>query len=236
MIFFRQPYFVNNTVIDGYVVSVSDAPSRIYAQYRNKPKAVKWYAITSAPSLEIADAAQQVKTMYDINAAYGEQLDIIGKIVVISRDFIQDVPLYPGLFSDPDGDEFGDSAAMFSETSISADTDMSDELYRIAIKSKIVKNNSDSSIESILKGANFLLSKADVLRLIDGEDMSFSIEFYGQITEIERYALLNIGLMPKPQGVRFNGFLEGYNYVQFGDSETQFGDLNAEFTGFTSGV
>lgn len=236
MIFFRQPYFVSDTVNDGYVETRANAPSRIYAQYRNKPKITEWYSITPTLALELADTAVQVKSMYDINAAYGEQLDIIGHIVVIPRYFMQDVPLYPGLFADPDGDEFGDTEAMFSETNVSADAAMSDELYRIAIKSKIVKNNSDGTIESILKGANFLLSKAKVLKVIDGEDMSFSIEFYGQITEIERYALLNADLMPKPQGVRFNGFLEGYNYVQFDDSTMQFGDLNAESTGFTSGV
>ena len=60
--------------------------------------------------------------------------------------------------------------------------------------------------------------------------------FYGNITELERWALLNASLVPKPQGVRFNGFLDGYNYVQAGDDTLQFGDTSAQFTGFTGGV
>ena len=80
---------------------------------------------------------------------------------------------------------------------------------------------------------NFLLPNADVLRVTDGEDMSFSVEFYGQISDLERWALLNAELVPKPQGVRFNGFLEGIGYVQFGDDEFEFGDTTAEFVGLT---
>jgi hypothetical protein len=62
--------------------------------------------------------------------------------------------------------------------------------------------------------------------------MSFSIEFYGQITNLERFALLNAGLVPKPQAVRFNGFLEGLDMVEFGDVDAEFGDESSEFVGF----
>ena len=128
--------------------------------------------------------------------------------------------------------EFGDTAAMCSVPSIDQSMVMSDNLYRLAIKSKILKNNSYSTTEDIISGMNFLLPNARVTRLVDGEDMSFSVEFYGQITELERWALLNASFVPKPQGVKFNGFLEAYDYVQAGDSSTQFGDSLAQATGF----
>ena len=79
---------------------------------------------------------------------------------------------------------------------------------------------------------NFLLPNAQVLRVTDGEDMSFSIEFYGEITNLERFALLNAGLVPKPQAVKFNGFLEGFEMVEFGDIDADFGDEDAEFAGY----
>ena len=112
---------------------------------------------------------------------------------------------------------------------------MSDDLYRLVIKSKIIKNNSDATIDSILFGMNFLLPDAEVLRVTDGEDMSFTVEFYGNITELQRYALLQSNLVPKPQGVRFGGFLEGVGYVQFGDDNSEFGDTYAEFVGAIGG-
>lgn len=207
-------------------------PDRIYAQYRNKPKAVAWYEIVKALGGSVEDAAEAVRKSYDIDSAVGEQLNVIGRIVVAPRSFVGSIPMSPGLFDLTDGDEFGDDGAMFSALSIDQDGQLSDELYRLVIKAKIVKNNGDATIENILNGMNFLLPTADVLRVTDGEDMSFSIEFYGQITNLERFALLNAGLVPKPQAVRFNGFLEGFDMVEFGDVDAEFGDENSEFTGY----
>ncbi|MCK9802081.1 DUF2612 domain-containing protein [Pseudomonas sp. MAFF 302030] len=207
-------------------------PDRIYAQYRDKPKAVAWYAIARAFGGSIEAAAQAVRKSYDIDTAVGEQLNVIGRIVVAPRSFVGAMPMNPGLFDLTDGDEFGDDEAMFSALTIDQDGQLSDDLYRLVIKAKIVKNNGDATIENILDGMNFLLPKANVLRVTDGEDMSFSIEFYGQITNLERFALLNAGLVPKPQAVRFNGFLEGFDMVEFGDADAEFGDEDAEFVGY----
>lgn len=211
-------------------------PDRIYAQYRTKPKALAWYAITRQLASELDDAALAVRVMYDIDTATGEQLNIIGRIVVVDRTFTGSVALDPGLFALLDGDEFGDTEAVFAALYIDQDGQMSDDLYRLVIKSKIIKNNSDATIESILHGMNFLLPNAEVLRVTDGEDMTFSIEFYGSITDLERWALLNAELVSKPQGVRFNGFLEALDYVQFGDDTEEFGDEQAEFVGLISGA
>jgi hypothetical protein len=207
-------------------------PDRIYSQYRNKPKAVKWLNIVRKMITPLVDTAGVVRKMYDIDKMVGEQLNIIGRIVVIPRSFIGRAEMFPGLFALTDGDEFGDEDAVFSELNTDTDSLMSDELYRLVIKSKIIKNNSDATIESILDSINFLLPNAYVFRLLDGEDMSFSVEYYGNISDLERWALLNYKLIPKPQGVRFSGFLEGYNYVEFGDEDAQFGDEQAQFTGF----
>lgn len=234
MNFFSTSYFVPLTIVSGYVAIESDAPSRIYAQYRNKTKAVAWYNITRRLAAQIADVATAVRIMYSIDYAQGEQLDVIGRIVVIPRDFMGEVTMETAMCaSDVNGPaEFGDTSAMCSVPSIDQSMVMSDNLYRLAIKSKILKNNSYSTIEDIISGMNFLLPNAQVTRLVDGEDMSFSVEFYGEITELERWALLNASFVPKPHGVKFNGFLEAYDYVQAGDSSTQFGDSLAQATGF----
>lgn len=208
-------------------------PDRIYAQYRTKPKAMAWYAITRKLAAELGSTVDAVRVMYNIDTAVGEQLNIIGRIVVVNRAFVGQIALDPALFANPDGDEFGDTSAVFAALFVDQDQQMSDDLYRLVIKAKIIKNNSSATIEEILQGCNFLLPNADFVRLSDGEDMSFNIEFYGEITELERYALLNANLIAKPQGVLFNGFLEGFDYVQFGDTESEFGDTGAEFVGLT---
>lgn len=234
MNFFPAPYFVPLTIVSGYVANELDAPNRIYAQYRNKPKAVAWYNITRSLATQIADVAAAVRIMYSIDAAQGEQLDIIGRIVVVPRDFMGEVTMETAMCaSDVNGPaEFGDTSAMCSVLSVDQSMTMSDNLYRLAIKSKILKNNSYATIEDIINGMNFLLPNAQVTRLVDGEDMTFSIEFYGVVTDLERWALINASFVPKPQGVKFNGFLEAHDYVQAGDSSTQFGDSLVQATGF----
>lgn len=207
-------------------------PDRIYAQYRNKPKAVAWFNIARELGGDLEAAAEAVRKSYDIDTAQGEALNVIGRIVVAERSFIGDTPMFPGLFALTDGDEFGDTEAVFSAPTISQDSELSDELYRIVIRAKIIKNTGDATIENILFGMNFLIPNAQVLRVTDGEDMSFSIELYGDLTNIERFALLNATLVPKPQGVRFNGFLEGFGIAEFGDEYAEFGSEDAEFLGF----
>ncbi|MDD2108951.1 DUF2612 domain-containing protein [Pseudomonas asiatica] len=207
-------------------------PDRVYAQYRDKPKAVAWYAIARRLGGSIEAAAEAVRKSYDIDMAVGEQLSVIGRIVVAPRSFVGTIPMNPGIFDLTDGSEFGDDDAMFSAPTIDQDEQLADDLYRLVIKAKIVKNNGSATIENILDGMNFLLPQAEVLRVTDGEDMSFSIEFYGQITNLERFALLNAGLVPKPQAVSFNGFLEGFEMVEFGDVDAEFGDEDAEFVGY----
>ncbi|EKT4495446.1 DUF2612 domain-containing protein [Pseudomonas putida] len=210
-------------------------PDRIYAEYRNKPKAVAWYEIARKLGGSIEAAAEAVRKSYDIDRAEGEQLNVLGRIVVAPRSFLGTVALDPGYFDLTDGSEFGDDDAMFSALTIDQDGSLSDDLYRLVIKAKIVKNNGDATIENILAGMNFLLPNAEVLRVTDGEDMSFSIEFYGQITNLERFALLNSEFVPKPQAVRFGGFLEGYDMAEFGDMDAEFGDENSEFVGLIGG-
>jgi hypothetical protein len=206
-------------------------PDRIYAQYRNKPKAVAWYAITRELAAEIDTAAQAVRGSYDIDNNVGAQLDVIGRIVVADRNFLANTPLVVTQFGDVDA-EFGDLDAVFSALSISTDSEMSDEFFRLVIRAKIIKNNSDATIESILDGVTFLIPGANVIRVIDGEDMSFGIEFNGNLTDLQRWALLNAKLIPKPQGVHFNGFLDSYIPSEFGDLDAEFGDLDAQFHGY----
>lgn len=210
-------------------------PDRIYAQYRSKPKAVTWYNITPQLAAQVELAAIDVRNMYDIDRNSGAQLNTIGRIIVQPREFTGQVSMVPGWCAAATNSpaECGDNTAMCSALNVDQDTQMSDDLYRLAIKAKIIKNNSDATIDSILDGMNFLLPNANVLRVTDGEDMSFSIEFYGNITELERWALRNQSFVPKPQGVRFNGFLEATGYVECGDSSYMCGDMLAECVGFT---
>ncbi|KDB58321.1 DUF2612 domain-containing protein [Bordetella bronchiseptica] len=213
---------------------IPNVPKRAYSQYRNQPKFMDWLAIARRMGGSLSDAAIAVRHSYDIDKAQGAQLDTIGRIVVFSRDFIGQLTMQTAEFDALDGAECGDEDATFSEARVSDDAQMADGLYRLAIKAKIMKNTGDATIESIIQEMMVLVGPK-FLRVNDTEDMRFSIEFAGDLTEIQRWALFNANLVQIPQGVLFAGFLELNAMVEFDDSDMEFGDDEAMFSDFIGG-
>lgn len=207
--------------------------NKLYAQYRDKPTAIGLSNIPLDFRQQIVTAANFVRDSYDIDSNSGEVLNVIGRVVGRDRGFIETIS-FDVYQMNGDGDfEMGDESIQMSSDTVSSDSELSDEYYRYLLKSKIVKNNSDATIDDILTAINTAIPGINALRLIDGEDMTFSIEFYGEIDAIARDLLLSGDLTPRPQGVKFNGFLEGTGIVEmnnYGDFEM--GDESAEMVGF----
>lgn len=213
--------------------TLDTVPNRIYAQYRGKPKLVAWLNICRELGLQLSDVYTAIRQTYDIDSQVGEQLDVIGRIVVIDRSYTGSVSLTVYECNADGENECGDPLVQLSATNIDQDATASDELFRIIIRAKIAKNTSDGTIESILSASNILVPSAMFDVLLDNEDMSFSLEFSGEITGIERWALLNASLIPKPQGVRFNGFFEKLGVSWLSDTgDFECGDTHAECAGF----
>src|SRR5690606_38737553 len=108
---------------------IPNVPARAYSQYRDKPKFMDWLSIARKMGGELAAAAIAVRESYDIDKAEGEQLDVIGRIVVFPRDFIGQLTMQTAEFDLSDGAECGDDSAVFSEARASDDAQMSDGLY-----------------------------------------------------------------------------------------------------------
>lgn len=211
------------------------APDRIYSQYRTRTKARQWYAITEKMAAGLCSAAELVSLSYDLDNATSDMLDVIGRIVVIDRSIAADILLPTYQFEDDIGDdyEFGDGEIQFSETSVKGDRALSDAYYRTLIRSKIARNNTDATIEGILASAEIIVPGADRFIVYDHEDMSFTLEISGKITEIERALIFTAGVLPKPQGVRLAGLIEPGSFVQFGIRDNQFGVSLKQFLKIT---
>lgn len=195
---------------------------RIYAQYRTKPKAVKWFNITRQIGGELYKAIQEVRHMYDIDKMIGAQLDIIGRIVGVTRRFLYNVEMHESMY---DTTMYGDFNAMYGTGQTASQGEMGDDLFRLAIKAKIVRNNNGSSYECILKAFSILFPQIHDVYITDYEDMSYDISYVAELTDLQRWALLNVNLLPKPPGVRLRGFIGvPPAYVQLGDETKQFGD------------
>ena len=208
---------------------------RIYAQYRDNPKAVAWYGIVPDIGNEICSTYKSITNSYDIDSNVGAQLDVIGRVIGADSSIVIDVPLdvcefgaeeqvvsgYVGYGNTQYGAgqyanaialtpdcEMGDPAAQMSETSIGADKQLQDMYFRPLLKSKVAKNTSEATIDDIIESVKLIASSAESVKLQDSEDMTFSLEIFGNLSAIERDILLQDGVVPKPQGVRYLGFVE----------------------------
>lgn len=162
--------------------------SRVYAQYRDKPKAVAWYNIVPTLASQIETAFNAVRYSYDIDTNEGQALDVIGNIVDISR------------------------------------VDANDEVFRLLLRAKIAKNNSDATLDSIVTAVQFVTGIQDV-SVNDREDMTFTVEFADPLTEQQRNIFNQYDLLPRPQGVNFLGFVE---FLPFREVEPYVASANTE--------
>lgn len=111
---------------------------------------------------------------------------------------------------------------------------MDDDTYRLILKSRIAKNVSDATLDGIAQAVAFIVGFDDV-RVIDPEDMTFSIEFGRALTSLQRSVLTNFNVVPKPQGVAFSGFEETTGTWRFGQPDAQFGGSGVQFGRYIGG-
>lgn len=206
--------------------------NRIYAQYRDKPKAVDWYNITPTIADEIFNAANKTRLSYNIDTATSYELNVIGVIVGASRSFESRVTFETNDFGEVNV-QFGGFEIQFQAVGQSITQEVSDEIFKILIKAKISKNNNDGTIDGMLGALQFIIPD-NISRIIDHDDMSFSVSFGEELSSIQVMILNNFDILPRPQGVKFLGYVDETNLTQFGGVNS-FGDDRAQF-GFYFGV
>lgn len=199
---------------------------RVYAQYRDKTKAVAWYDIVPTVAGDIFDTAEQTRQSYDIDNATSNELDVLGVIVGASRSFESQVTFDTNNFGEV-GVQFGGVDIQFQTSGQSITQKVSDEIFKILIKAKISKNNNDGTIDGMLNALQFIIPD-NISRIIDHDDMSFSVSFGEQLSSVQVMILNNFDILPRPQGVKFLGFVDEANLTQFGGNAS-WGDDRAQF-------
>lgn len=202
------------------------APDRIYAQYRAKPKAVQWYGIIPAMQTQFSETFNTIRKMYDIDTMAGAQLDIIARIVGSNRS-------YDGLFIfdfDACGDtdvNCGEPDVMFKPLTGDIDQNVSDDIFRLLIKSKINLNNSNATYEDILRDVRIIVPDASI-RIVDNEDYTFNIIIRGSITPNQKFIFDNFDVIPRPQATSITIQIEPEPDGQYG-GVSQYGKTTTQY-------
>lgn len=159
-------------------------------QYWEKPNAVAEIEAQAATWEKIRDIYNDFFTEFDLDTAIGAQLDILGKIVGLPRN---------------DRIEFND-----------------DEEYRFFLNLKIAQNNGSAFIvsddkTSIQEVIQFAFDK--LAYVLDAKDMTLTLYIEDTFDITRLLLILELKLLPKPQGVRYAVIMYETTGLPFGFSE-----------------
>lgn len=227
---------------------VDEYAKLIIKQYYSKPKARAEIEFKVSQYEKLYNIIDAFPDEFDIDQAYGHRLDLIGKIVGVSRS-VDEVVDKVGF-----GFEENSNARGFADKSNNLDTSapfaekftpeytalqLDDATFRLIIKAKIAVNNATAYMVS-----DDRISVQDVINtafenrawVVDNYDMSLDL-YISPIFEGQRLRLINkLKLLPKPQGVRYNQIVSAERTQTFGFADNNyslgFGDKFGESDGY----
>lgn len=124
-------------------------------QYKESPRLISLLDNIMLQTDDLADLYQQIRGISDIDAASGESLDVIGRIVVMPRPFVEVDPEIVFTFDGAVGGGFNDGIFIGLNPLLNAKLD--DEGYRLLLKSKIRHNVARCTIDDMLNSLTAVL-------------------------------------------------------------------------------
>jgi hypothetical protein len=151
----------------------------ITLEHGNKPKFVSMVEATVQPFADTLSLYKIIPLLYDVDTAQGQQLDVVGEWVGVSRYLT--LPL-AGVYFAFDTVDVGFDAGVWKgpydpETGLTA---LPDEFYRLVIKAKILNNNWDGSKDQVYVLADIIFgSQGFTYYIEDNGDMSINLGLLG---------------------------------------------------------
>lgn len=189
---------------------------RIYAQYKNSPKLLKWLDINPEYANEFEIALDKVLNILDFDQQVGAQLDLGGRVVVQSRgEFDKDIFDWFGWEKTPGRVGWGQAPWLPRDVARYGKVKAPDAVYRVLLRAKAAKNNSVCTIDGIADAIEYI-SNTKVASIDNRQNMTFSITFADKLPEIEKAVIQNFDIIPRPQGVKILSIAEPSTSKYFG--------------------
>lgn len=186
------------------MATVQDYLNLITSQHRDKTRFISMVGLDVSLPARVQDLLKQMIALFDVDLAVGDQLDIIGEWVGISREIA--VPI-PGVYFTWDGsDPFvgWDYGVWRDDREPTEITTLPDDVYRTFVKAKIAANRWDGSLENLYDVWDSVFTDINIF-IQDNQNMTYNIGFTGRPVDSLTLALIQGGYLPlKPEGVRVN--------------------------------
>ncbi len=186
----------------------------IILQYYSKSKATAEMELYASEFENVFDFLNDFVNQFDIDKATGDRLDLIGKIVGVSRIVEGGVVKYYFGFSGAVGAlAYGEGRYRGANDDTTANSTLDDGTYRVFIKAKVAKNNVAAvSVSDERTGIQETVSQlfGNKGYIVDNLDMTMTLNLDNSVPSTDVDLIVNAGLLPNPQGV---GFI--INYIAF---------------------
>jgi hypothetical protein len=212
------------------VALVDETTNLLIKQYWEKPKAKAEIELQASTWDKTRDFLASLDAAFDLDNAVGPQLDVLGRIVGISRSVPAVIPkVYFGFSINPGNEGFSDKfnqlrigGPFFDKfTSPFTDLQLGDNDYRFFIRVKASLNRAAGYVSSdrfISIQDVVLAAFAGRAYVIDNLDMTLTL-YVSPVVSLDRLRLIQaLNLLPKPQGVRYKVIVQAEPGETFGFS------------------
>lgn len=166
---------------------------------------------------------------FDVETAVGDQLDVLGECVGVRRELTfeptltkaQDIicPDASELAADngaesvytvyklPNASRLAGTTGIYAGQNaklLGAELAISDEIYRVMIKARIIQNIWKGNVLGLYEMWDNLFPDSQGLQIQDLQDMSFNIVLLGDYSVLMQELIMHGYIIPKPEGVRIN--------------------------------
>lgn len=190
-------------------------------QYADKPKASGTVALLVNQYKKVFDLLESFDAHFDLDSAKGKQLNIIGKIIGISRNIEGVIPkIFFGFSLNTNSRSFGDAPFYTLDQDKYASTQLNDSDYRFFIRMKIAKNQAKTTMvddDSRNINSTILAMFDGYSYMTDNKDMTVTIYVENSPKAYLLPYLKALDLIPSPQGVGVK-YISLVNRITFGFS------------------
>jgi hypothetical protein len=216
--------------------------SRVAKQFQSSTNFLAYLTVLLEMVASVEDLLQSMYMLPDIDTMTGANLDVIGRIVGVSRSIPNAVQLsffgFDGYSYETVFGELGQAGigARFYELdeAYTATTTLGDLEYRLLLRAKIMRNSSHGTCEDILAALCFLFG-VSVANVDDNGGMVLGLAVGRQLTATEQAIITNLDILPRPACVLISSVttFNPSDYFGFTDQSGAlgFGDLDVSGIG-----
>lgn len=199
---------------------IEETTNLLIKQYWEKPKAKAEIELQASTWDTVRTFLSALDPAFDLDNAVGAQLDVLGRIVGISRSVPAVIAkIYFGFESNPASKGFSDKFNSLREggplfdkfSSAFTDLQLGDSDYRFFIRVKAALNRASAYIASdeYISIQDVVLAAFDGRAyVIDNLDMTLTL-YVSPVVSLDRLRLIQaLNLLPKPQGVRYKVIIQ----------------------------